>query len=92
MENYISAYNQTLETIISEQGWMKRGGIAIIHKEPYTVDARSAGTRDSFEYIIVECRTKSDSFSIITIYRPPYSRKHQVSISMFTEDFISFME
>ena len=42
--------------------------------------------------MVVECRTKSDTFSIIAIYRPPYSRKHQVTISMFTDDFISFME
>ena len=56
------------------------------------MDVKSAGTRDSFEYMIVECRTKSDTFSIIAIYRPPYSIKHQVTISMFTDDFISFME
>ena len=36
---------------------------ALIHKEPYTVDVKSADTRDSFEYMIVECRTKSDTFS-----------------------------
>ena len=40
----------------------------------------------------MECRTKSDTFSIIAIYRPPYSKKHQVTISMFTDDFIAFME
>ena len=81
-----------LKLLSQNRDGQRGSGIALIHKEPYTVDVKSAGTRDSFENMIVECRTKSDTFSIITIYRPPYLRKHQVTISMFTEDFISFME
>ena len=81
-----------LRLLSQNRDGQRGGGIALIHKEPYTVDVKSAGTRDSFEYMIVECRTKSDTFSIIAIYRPPYSRKHQITISMFTDDFISFVE
>ena len=38
--------------LLSQNRDGQRGGrIALIHKEPYTVDVKSADTRDSFEYM-----------------------------------------
>ena len=63
------------------------GGLAVVYKSSLSVKTLEQGVKKSFEYTVWSLKTNSTSLAINGIYRPPYSMKNPVNISMFTDEF-----
>ena len=63
------------------------GGIAAIYDDSVKVSVKADGFRETFQYVTFVVKTKSVTFNILVIYRPPDS-----SINQFSEDFFELLD
>ena len=67
------------------------GGVAVIHRKDLTVKACSSNQYESFEHITTKITAASETYHIITLYRPPPNNKNKLTSSSFFEDFSELM-
>ena len=68
------------------------GGTALLCRDCFSLKCNSSGEVSSFEFSDWTLSSSGTSFRTIIIYRPPYSRNHPVSISVFLDQLSSFLE
>lgn len=68
------------------------GGTALLIRENLHVSCVDAGERTSFEFSHWMVEFQSRKLQIVIIHRPPYSRNHPVTTSVFFVDFSGFLE
>lgn len=69
----------------------KGGGLALIHKEGYTVKIIESGQKQSFEYLLCSVVIQNNIVTLAMIYRPPHSEKNPCTSLMFIDDFTQFL-
>ena len=69
----------------------KGGGIMVVCKQSIQLKRLKKGNKLSFEYGIWRLSFKSITMTIIVIYRPPYSQKHQYTVSAFLDELTDLL-
>ena len=69
----------------------KGGGIMVVCKQSIQLKRLKKGNKLSFEYGIWRLFFKSITMTIIVIYRPPYSQKHQYTVSAFLDELTNLL-
>ena len=62
-----------------------------MYKLSLSVKTLEQGDKKSFNYVVWSLKTNSTSLGIIAIYRPPYSTKNPINLSMFTDEFSDWL-
>ena len=68
------------------------GGISISFKRSYKVTLKESKNTLSFESAVFSVTASDNVFHIATVYRWPYSEVHPVTVSVFLNDFPTFLE
>lgn len=68
------------------------GGIGFLLRKGFNVKPNVVTNFKSFEYIDLNVTSQNSSFRLITLYRPPPSKKNKLSVDMFLRDFSSLLE
>ena len=63
------------------------GGTALIFRDTLNVKKVDGGQKDSFEFSEWIVTSSSHNVRIVIVYRPPYSKDHKVSTSVFFDEF-----
>ncbi len=70
----------------------KGGGIAIIYKKSLKATKLKNCKFKSFEMLHTTFNVGSDVIRLITLYRPPPSKKNKLTVEMFLSDFSQLLE
>ena len=73
---------------------IRGGGLAILYKTRLRIQIVQGSikeTYNSFEYLCTRFYCKKKTFTILNLYRPPYSTKHPYTLKMFTQEFEEFL-
>ena len=63
-----------------------------MYKDSIKVKQLDGGTKNSFEFGVWSVCCKSVTFTVIGLYRPPYSNQNKYTINDFIDELLKFME
>ena len=75
-----------LDQIRSQRGG---GGIALLPCAKLSVSIVTTGEQTSFEYMVIH---RNNYVKVVVVYRTPYSRSHQVTVTTFLSEFADYFE
>ncbi|XP_071832509.1 uncharacterized protein [Apostichopus japonicus] len=70
----------------------KGGGVCLLSHKGFKVNANTIDNYCSFEYMDSNFTSRTSAVRILTIYRPPPSRKNKLTCKLFFEEFSSLLE
>ena len=74
------------------QSLRRGGGTGILHRDSLKCVLLDGRELKSFEYSEWSVKLQCKTLRVIIVYRPPYSPQHQVSSSVFFEEFSTLLE
>ena len=69
----------------------KGGGLALVYRENIKVKKLTSKELKTFQLAVWKSMVKSTSFTILAIYRPPYSAKNKSTTSIFLDEFTDYL-
>ena len=102
-ETWLNSGDQSIYQVIREHGYHiikkersigRGGGLAIIYKCNLMLKKlylKSSTKYVSFDFICSKIPYKGSFLIIINLYRPPYSKKHPITVKKFIEEFQIFV-
>ncbi|XP_070556651.1 uncharacterized protein [Ptychodera flava] len=84
----VSGYNVHHQSRSSRRG----GGVAVIARSNLRVTEKHSGSFNSFESLDIKLQSLSQTVRIITIYRPPESKKNSSTTNDFLTEFSTLLE
>ena len=81
--------NLMLHTVNREEH--RGGGLALVSKSSLTISKLEMDKPNSFEAAKWKVSLLGKSITVIAVYRPPYSKAFQVTISMFMDEFTAWI-
>ena len=68
------------------------GGIALLSFAKLSVSIITTGDSTSFEFVEYLVNHGNNSIKVVVVYRTPYSRLHQVTVTTFLDEFAEYLE
>lgn len=101
-ETWLKLEDKSTYEIIREHGYKiiklertekRGGGLAILHKPNLRLKSNCVTNHKykTFEYITCNLTWKTKAITVVNLYRPPYSPKHQYTVKMFIDEFKLFL-
>ena len=69
-----------------------RGGVGVLLRKGFTVKQITTSSFKSMEYMDLSVTTSNSSLRLLTIYRPPPSKKNKTTHNMFLNEFSVLVE
>lgn len=85
-----SGYNLLHVPRVSRAG----GGVALMYKRCFKIIEKplERPSFSSFEHILLSLRYSSTDITLVIVYRPPHSNRHNLSTTTFFEEFAGLLE
>ena len=68
------------------------GGVGLVFKSTLKISMIEKEEFDSFEHMVVKLKCESTSYTIVIVYRPPCSKRNQLTYESFCCEFPSLLE
>ena len=68
------------------------GGVGVVLRKGYNVKQFTNNKFKSFEHLDLSISSGSSNLRLVSIYRPPTSKKHRVTTTMFLDDLSRYIE